>query len=338
MAQPLVSILIPAHNAGAWLEATLRSALAQTWPNTEIIVVDDGSTDHTLAVARRFESSRVKVVSHPNQGASATRNRALSLAQGDYLQWLDADDLLAPDKIAAQLAVAQTCGPKTLYSSAWGKFYFRPRRAVFAPNSLWENLAPVEWLTRKFETNAWMAIDAWLTPRAVADAAGRWDTTLSMDDDGEYFSRVMSASDRVVFVPASKSYIRRSNPGSLSKDFASAGKLESQLRATTLQIARLRGLEDSPRVRAAAVACLQRWQIYFYPEHEPLVQASRRLAADLGGTLTAPKLSWKYTPVQRLFGWPAAKKVSWAAPRARAWAARGWDKFLAFADWQGGLL
>ena len=101
--QPLVSILIPAYNAEKWIADTLRSAIAQTWEAKEIIVVDDGSTDRTLAIARQFESEQVRVVAHEHQGAAATRNTALSLSQGEYIQYLDADDLMAPDKIARQL-------------------------------------------------------------------------------------------------------------------------------------------------------------------------------------------------------------------------------------------
>src|SRR5690349_12910162 len=99
----LVSILIPAFNAERWLGETIESALNQTWPSKEIIIVDDGSADDTLRVARSFASSTVKVISQENSGACAARNRALAEAQGDFVQWLDADDLLAPDKIARQL-------------------------------------------------------------------------------------------------------------------------------------------------------------------------------------------------------------------------------------------
>src|SRR5258705_7741413 len=99
----LVSILIPAYNAEAWLAGTLRSAIAQTWERKEIIVIDDGSIDQTLAIARRFESDGVLVLTQKNQGAAAARNKAFSLSQGDYIQWLDADDLLASDKIARQM-------------------------------------------------------------------------------------------------------------------------------------------------------------------------------------------------------------------------------------------
>ena len=96
----LVSILIPAFNAEAWIGDTIRSALAQTWQRKEIIIVDDGSTDETLAIARRFASKELVVVGQENQGAAAARNHAFSLSQGDYIQWLDADDLLSPDKLA----------------------------------------------------------------------------------------------------------------------------------------------------------------------------------------------------------------------------------------------
>src|SRR5206468_12705012 len=94
-----VSILIPAYNAENWIADTLESAIAQAWPHKEIIVVDDGSTDETLAIARRFEPKGVRVVTQPNQGAAAARNKAFSLSRGDYIQWLDADDLLSRDKV-----------------------------------------------------------------------------------------------------------------------------------------------------------------------------------------------------------------------------------------------
>ena len=97
--KPLVSILIPAYNAEETIAYTLQSAIAQIWQRKEIIVVDDGSKDRTAEVARRFASKELAVVSKENQGAAATRNHALRLSQGDYIQWLDADDLLAQDKI-----------------------------------------------------------------------------------------------------------------------------------------------------------------------------------------------------------------------------------------------
>ena len=86
---PLVSILIPAYNAGCWLAESIESALGQTWSRLEVIVVDDGSSDNTLAVARHFQSARVKVLTHSNQGASAkitrfVQEKRLELIEEEY--------------------------------------------------------------------------------------------------------------------------------------------------------------------------------------------------------------------------------------------------------------
>src|SRR5690348_9319653 len=154
--KPLVSILIPAYKATESLPETLDSALAQTWPNKEIIVVDDGSPDGTLAVARRYESSIVKVVSQPNQGAAAARNTAFANSRGDYIQWLDADDLLGPDKISSQMAALTDRSNRVVASGGWAYFMYRSRRADFVPTMLWCDLEPLEWMLRKMEGNLHM--------------------------------------------------------------------------------------------------------------------------------------------------------------------------------------
>src|SRR5260370_11082822 len=98
--KPLVSILIPAFNSEHWIADSIKSAIGQTWQRKEVIIVDGGSTDQTFAVARRFASREVTVVSCEHRGAAAGRNHALSLSQGDYFQWTDSVDLLAPPKLA----------------------------------------------------------------------------------------------------------------------------------------------------------------------------------------------------------------------------------------------
>ncbi len=175
---PLVSILIPAFNAQEWIGDTIRSALRQTWPNKEVIVVDDGSRDETPSVARAFALSEVKVVSQANQGAAAARNHAYAICQGDYIQWLDADDLLGPDKITRQMeALEHGAGPRTLLSSAWGTFMYRPHKLRFSPTPLWCDLSPVEWLIRKMGQNLHMQTATWLVSRDLTEAAGPWNTS-----------------------------------------------------------------------------------------------------------------------------------------------------------------
>jgi glycosyltransferase involved in cell wall biosynthesis len=326
--RPLVSILIPAFNAQEWIVETLRSATAQTWERKEIIVLDDGSTDRTLALARRFESDSVRVFTQKNQGAARARNNLSALSKGDYIQWLDADDLLSPDKIASQIEMAQKCpSSRTLLSSAWGRFMYRPSCTRFVPTALWSDLSPTEWLLRKLEQNLYMQTASWLVSRELSEAAGPWDTRLLGDDDGEYFCRVLLASDGVRFVPEGRVFYRVA-PNSLSYIGRSDRKMNAQWCSMESHIRYLRSLEDTPRVRAACVTYLQNWLINFYPERPDIIQRAQQMAKELGGELAAPQLSWKYYWIRVLFGWDLAKRarVSWPAFR---WSLeRGWDRFL----------
>ena len=323
--QPLVSILIPAYNAEEWISDTLNSALGQTWPRKEIIVVDDSSKDRTAEVARQFASKGVKVVTIPNGGAAAARNHALSLAQGDYIQWLDADDILAPNKIESQLAALPEAGQThTLLSGPWAYFNFRPEKARFTPTSLWNDLSPVEWLLRKMGENLHMQTATWLTSRQLAQAAGPWDTRLLSDDDGEYFCRVLLASSGTRFVPEAKVYYRITESSRLSHIGASDRKKTAMLVSMKLHIQYIRSLEDSPRVRQACITYMQNWYEHFYPERADIVAELEKLAAELGGRLHPPKLRWKYAWLRPLFGWQAAKWAQRTLPQVKAsWIRKG---------------
>jgi glycosyltransferase involved in cell wall biosynthesis len=308
--KPLVSILIPAHNAENTIADTIRSAMAQTWQPKEIIVVDDGSTDRTLEVARHFPSKEVTVVSVRNQGAAAARNHALQISRGAYIQYLDADDLLAPDKIERQLsALRQHDNSRILLSSPWAHFYHRPYRARFVPNALWQDLSPVEWLLRKMGGNLHMQTATWLTSRQLAEAAGPWDTRLHVDDDGEYFCRVLLASAGTRFVPEAKVFYRMSSLGRLSHIGASDKKKDAMLLSMKLHVRYLRSLEESERVRKACLTYLQTWYGNFYPERPDIMRELQAMAAELHGRLEAPCLRRRYAWMTAIFGWKTAKSV-----------------------------
>jgi glycosyltransferase involved in cell wall biosynthesis len=327
--KPLVSILIPAYNAGQWLGDTLKSALAQTWERKEIIVVDDGSTDGTLALARQFESDTVRVFTQTNQGAAATRNNAFALSKGDYIQWLDADDLLSAGKVASQMEVAERCQDKrTLISGAWGTFLHRYYRTRFVPTLLWADLSRTEWLIRKMGNNLHMQTATWLVSRELTEAAGPWNTKLLGDDDGEYFCRVLLASNGVKFVQEAKVYYRAAGTSSLSYIGRSDKKREAQWRSMEMHINYLRSLEDSPRVHAACVQYMQNWLIFFYPERMDIVEKAQQKAKELGGTIQPPKLSWKYAWIEALFGWGLAKRAQVSLPAVRWSVTRFCDKTL----------
>ncbi len=335
---PLVSILIPAYNAEEWIADTLESAIGQTWPRKEIIVVDDGSTDRTVTIAKQFASKSVSILTQENQGAATARNKAFGACQGDYVQYLDADDLLAPNKIETQLVpVMDGLSNKVLLSSAWASFAYRVSKPVFAPTSLWQDLSPIEWVLRCMGEGAYMQTTAWLVSRQLTEAAGLWDPRLSLDDDGEYFNRVVLASDAVRFVPDAKAYYRRASYGSLSNLDPSSKKWESQFLSIRLQIARLRSVEDSVRVRSACVNYLRAWMIFFYPDRSDIVEELQALAAQLGERLGIPQLGWKYAWIQKVFGWKLGKRTQMFMPRLKWSLIRSWDKALCRIEQRKGV-
>jgi len=327
--KPLVSILIPAYNAQQWIGYTLQSAVNQAWPRKEIIVVDDGSTDRTGDVARGFASQIVKVVSTENRGLSAAVNTAYGLCQGDYIQELDADDLLAPDKIEKQLAaLRETDGPRTLLSGPRGYFYYSTTRAWFPRTCLWEDLTPVEWLLRSMGQNLPMQNSTWLVSRELAEAAGPWDETLWYDQDGDYYSRVLAASVGTRFVAEARMFHRIIGTRQMSHVGTSDRKRESLLRSLKRHVQLLRSLEESERVRKACLAYMQTWYGHFYPDRPDLAAELQALAAQLHGRMEEPRLHWKYAWMKPVLGWKAAKWAERTLPNFKVSLLREWDKTM----------
>jgi GT2 family glycosyltransferase len=324
----LVSILIPSYNAEKWVDEAIQSALSQTWPKKEVIIVDDGSSDHSLAVAKKYESKSVKVISQENKGAAVARNKALEFAQGDYIQWLDADDLLAPDKVEHQLrAVDANKDSRILLTSSWAPFYYRHQCAKFKPDNLWRDLDPVEWLIIKFNETLWMNPAVWLISRKLTELAGPWDVRTAPDDDGEYICRVIVNSEKIKFVPNAKSFYRKSNPKSLSKD-PSEKALEGVLFSKRQCIGHLRSLEDSERTQAACLTLLQEGLIRYYPKHTALIRKLESLAEELGGKLSPPVVNWKHSLVANILGWSLANRIKRTKAMVKAMITRNWDKLL----------
>jgi glycosyltransferase involved in cell wall biosynthesis len=326
---PLVSILVPAYNSQRWIADTLNSALEQTWPKKEIIVVDDGSTDRTLHIAKEFASKNVQVVSQLNQGASVARNTAFSLCQGDYVQWLDADDLLDAHKVEKQVRTLENCSSnRTLLSGAWAYFIYRKRKARFLPTPLWFDLMPVEWMVRKMGNNLQMQTDNWLVSRELSEAAGPWDPRLWKNNDGEYFCRVMMASDIIRFVPDAKSYYRAAGFNSVTHICGSNRKLESLFLSMKLHIRHLRSMEDSERTRLVCVNYVRTRLPDFYPYRLDLVEELKRVISDLGGQFEEPRLPWKYNWIAKNFGW----RIGWQAyhelPKVKASVIIAWESAM----------
>jgi glycosyltransferase involved in cell wall biosynthesis len=286
----------------------LESCLSQSRVTCEIIVVDDGSRDGSRAVLRGFESRGVRVIDQSNRGASAARNAGLRAAGGEFIQFLDADDLLAPDKLARQTALFAARPEARLVAGPWARFTDAPADAAFTPEANWRDLAPGEFLRLFFETGAMMHPAAWLARRELLDAAGPWDESLSLNDDGEYFARVMLRAGRIDFCPDARSYYRSNLGGSLSgrKD---AKALASLYRSFELSLGYLAAADPGPRTQAALAAGWKWLAFELYPGRPDLATEAERRARELGGSRRPFPGSGRFQLAARLLGWRLAKRL-----------------------------
>jgi hypothetical protein len=305
----LVSVLIAAYNAELWLAETLDSAVGQTWPNTEVVVVDDGSTDGTLAVARRYESVNVKVVHQENAGACAARNRAFAESRGDLIQYLDADDLLAPDKIARQVDRLRHEPEGTVAAGPYARFFERIENAEFVPDGGWRDFTPaLRWVIEGWPRPFMLASLCYLTPREVAERAGPWDEALQLNQDGEYFTRVLACATKLAFCEEAVGYYRSGIEGSISRRKSPAA-LESLYRTCQLREDVVLAQDDSPEAQRACAATWQGFAYTAYPSVPHLVRAAERRAAELGGTSWVPESGRMYNVVRDVLGWKVAHRL-----------------------------
>jgi glycosyltransferase involved in cell wall biosynthesis len=313
--EPLVSILIAAYNAEPFIEQTLRSVLGQSWKRTEVIVVDDGSSDRTSEIVGRYaEHPHVTLLHQANRGQCAARNRAARHARGDFIKFLDADDLLAPQAIALQVERLLD-SPECVASADWCRFYDDPSRPWFVPEAMWEDLDPVTWLVRAWTAGGGMTqCGVFLIPRLVLARSGLWNESLTLIDDFEFFARVLLSSKGVRFARGATLYYRSGLPGSVSSS-RSRVAIESAHASIQLATERLLATENSPRTRAACAAVHQAFVYNYYPEHMDLVQDMERRAAALGGTALLPDGTRGFHVLRRVIGWRLARRFERLALR-----------------------
>ncbi|MDP3620178.1 MAG: glycosyltransferase family 2 protein [Ramlibacter sp.] len=311
----LVSVLIPSYNSEKWLAQTLRSVLAQTHKELEVIVVDDGSTDRSVEVATEFRDHRVRVLEASHSGAAKTRNLAYLASSGDYIQFLDADDLISPNKIECQLE-RLLGSPDSVTVCKWGRFVADIDDVRIDPSSAMQDSAPIDWLVETWRSGAGMLFPAmWLVPRKVLERAGMWREDLSLNDDGEFFTRVVLASSGVLFCDAAIAYYRSGIAGSLSSARSSAAwqsgfkAIESTLRETFAH-------ENSERVRRCGALM---WQVYAHAAHpyQPkLADEALRNARNLHPVTIRPGGGAMFRIASAIFGWKAARTLQKWSGRA----------------------
>ncbi len=216
--EPLVSIIIPVYNSENYIAETLTSCLVQTHQNLEVIVVNDGSIDGSEAVIRTFDDPRIRYFPIGNSGSCAARNFGISQSQGELIQFLDHDDLLKRDKLECQISVFREFGEDWLYSGQMGSVSgekcsldegYEIYERDFTAQQYYESVLN--------QFSRYMTTGAWLVSRKLLKSTHGWDSNAGLNDDGEYFMRIILKSKGIKFCRGAEFYFRRDVPGSLSK-------------------------------------------------------------------------------------------------------------------------
>jgi glycosyltransferase involved in cell wall biosynthesis len=189
-----VSVIMPAFNVAPYVSAAIESVIAQTMPDWELLVVDDGSTDSTLVILEAFAAvdSRVRVFRQSNAGISAARNHALRRADGEFIAVLDSDDLWEPTFLDAQLAIFATCPDVDVVT---GNGWFLGSGLHGQPARPWPDTRPQPTVTTMIEDETSVFIMS-IMRRAVYDTIGGFDERLRTNEDYEFWLRAAIAGFR----------------------------------------------------------------------------------------------------------------------------------------------
>ena len=245
-----VSVIIPVYNAEVWLEPCLRSVTRQTHTDLEILIVDDGSSDDSAAIVSSVLDPRIRLLRQNNKGAASARNLGISEATGEFIQFLDADDLLEPDKIARQLHRLDFTLQDTVATCQWIRFSESPGDlGQSAEPQRMPDRPPLDWLIDSLSGGGMFQTACWLTPRVLIEKAGPWNESLTLHDDGEFFTRVLLRAAALRSIPEPLVYYR-SVPSSLSRQ-RSLAAATSSLHVSRSRANEMLAVDRSLRVRCA---------------------------------------------------------------------------------------
>lgn len=304
---PLVSIIMPAYNASAYIAEAIQSVLDQAWTNWELIIVDDGSTDDTLQIAQRFatKDNRIQVYHQSNQGGCVARNEALKHITGDYVQYLDADDKLDAKKIANQLEMdidedtllygtcLRLCVNGDIVPSSMDRLYIDYRPALNAQVEIWKN---------HFNS---FPYSSYLIPRAISDLVGEWNVQLKRSQDSEYMARVLALAKKLVYVPDAIFYYRQVENSVSAKPLSRQQMQSEAIVCDVIADAILAHMKSLDAKRACEIHytdVLTAW----YPQNKFVVKDMLKAMKTRGLKFNFENRGRLFHILKNIFGWRAA--------------------------------
>ena len=303
----LVSIIMPLYNAEKYVAEAIESVIAQTYTHWELILVNDGSTDNSLTVAKQFESDKIKILTQENNGASAARNFGYKQSQGTYIKFFDADDIINPLMLEEQVKLAYQY-PESIISGKWGRFYNDDLTTFqLSPEECWQDMKPVDWICSSWKNGQSMTQPGiFLIPRSIINLSGLWNQTLTLIDDLEFFTRVILASENIKFVENGCLYYRSGVPGTLSaqKNRDAVVSAFNSIRLGTQKL--LEFCSDTE----TTLCCANIWQSFiyefYYTQPDLTKQAVLKIKKLGGSNLKFP--CGGYTKIlTNIVGWKIAK-------------------------------
>ncbi|WP_162558661.1 glycosyltransferase family 2 protein [Robertkochia solimangrovi] len=308
-----VSIIIPIFNSENYIIQTLNSVFSQELQNFEIIMIDDNSTDNSFEIIQEFRSEQVRIFKNLKSGACAARNYGFSLSTGDYIQYLDADDLLSNDKLQKQVAILRE-NPEHIAVCNTAVFFDDPESGKITDTSYLYTTNDVdEFLLNLYgaEGNPHMIqTSAWLTPRALIEKAGPWDENLLRDQDGEFFCRVLSKAKGVQYVEGPVNYYRKYRLGSNITSAKLMSFYQSEFDAIQSKENILQHTSHQEKYRKAMALQYKRLAVNTYPQFKELSNRSIQKAKALGGSSYIPLLGGRFIEtLNSLFGWKVARSA-----------------------------
>ena len=306
-----VSVIIPVYNAASILVGSIKSILKQTYPNIELIIIDDSSTDESFAIAKSFEGDAVKVLQQKNAGAAVARNTGLAVATGTYIQFLDVDDYLTVDKIEKQMAelagrinVIAVCN----YASFINDDEIEGLKADDQSSFIYSSDIPSDFLINLLGANGFSSnfiqTNCWLVPRAIIDKSGPWRNYKCPDDDGEFFSRVILASKGIVYVPNILNFYRRQNSIDKLSSNLNNKYVQNTLLTIDLKYQYLVAKHNSLNLNKAFARQYLDFAVYNYPLNKLFSNIALKRYSKFKQHVDLPLLGGKWIEMAKwIFGW-----------------------------------
>ncbi|PRY15752.1 glycosyl transferase family 2 [Pontibacter ummariensis] len=317
MQQPLVSIIIPVYNSAKFLAAAVSAVQRQTYDNTEIIIIDDASTDNTYELAKTYESETCIVLRQNKAGAATARNLGLKNATGKYVQFLDVDDFLSEEKIEQQVKALDNQESKV--AVCYYIEFFNEEELCLGNTSvdqsdfIYSSDSPADFLINLYGGNGkpnFIQTNSWLVPKALIEKVGGWRNYIWLDDDGEFFARVVLASSGVVYVPGVYNYYRRSTSESNLSNSTNKKYIQNALLSIDLKYEYLKQSTCGGNMNKAIATQYLHFAVYTYPKYKLISRMAYRRYKSIGATVAPPKLGGKCVEFTKYaFGWKIARLI-----------------------------